>query len=103
MTTIFYRLHVNHTAHLHTHTDTHIDSESSFFYLQNFHPIYSYAAIGTMSTANTNSINYTQFMLRYIQVHIDYFYYTFRIYFLQVYYESVNLETLNACIKSLVP
>ena len=35
--------------------------------IQNFHPIYSYVAIGNMSTANTNS---TQFKLRYIQAHI---------------------------------
>ena len=36
--------------------------------IQNFHPIYSYVAIGNMSTANTNS---TQFKLRYIQAHIS--------------------------------
>ena len=55
-----------------------------------------------MSTANTNSINYTQFMLRYIQVHIISTILS-ESNFLQVYYESMKLETLNACIKSRVP
>ena len=86
MTTIVHRLHVNHPTHMHTHTDTDIDE--SYFFVQNFHPIYSHVATGNMSTVNTNFINYTQFMLRHIQV----------INFLLV--ESVNLETLNECIKS---
>ena len=58
MTTVFYRFHVNHI----------IGQLIFFFYVQNFHQIYRYVAIGN-NIVNSKH-NYTQFMLRYIQVHI---------------------------------